>query len=341
MDRPHRRNSDIHDNKYGHQHPTLPMPPGYTPPFMNLTNNRDISDSDSPELAPAAISKAYHASGSQSRQGHSQYLGGGPYQNRERSDQISNEWGCYPSDTSSYTSSRSSSSKSYTHLPPFQDAYMHPASRPHSLDEDPHSDQDNTIITLRREKEHLEDKISKLEVKVASLEGELSSSRQSYEQLLEKITSVQIGTSKAQSHSTTAMDPFMSLLKDAREKDEAPYATHDQFPHIVYWTKVDYLKDSQIGREYLKTKRDDNSGSVGFLEDENGKIISREDQQRIRDYQRSLCYTLLKFGLAPVTWSRCTQVAREFFFRSMRTKFPVLRYCADHWKADTFMGLYY
>ncbi|KIK84607.1 hypothetical protein PAXRUDRAFT_152882 [Paxillus rubicundulus Ve08.2h10] len=133
----------------------------------------------------------------------------------------------------------------------------------------------------------------------------------------------------------------MSLLKDAHEKDKAPYAMHDQFPHIVYWTKADYLKDSQIGRKYLKTKCNDSSGSVGFLEDENGKIISREDQQCIRDYQCSLCYTLLKFGLVPVTWLQCTQVAQEFFFHSMQTKFPVLRYCADHWKADTFMWLYY
>ncbi|KAF9229269.1 hypothetical protein BS17DRAFT_812021 [Gyrodon lividus] len=313
------------------------MPPGYTPHCMDLTNS--VSDSDSPEPGTAPIaSNMYHNSTQESSE---------CYGSRERQfgRERSNERGYYPSDTSSYTSSRASSSRS--RIPPpsssqshmngvfFEDAYRHP--RGQSFDKDLQSDRDSTVITLRREKNHLEHKVSKLEAKVISLEGELSSSHKLYAQLLARLGSLQIAPGDSSLCPTTAMDPFMALLKDVCEKDNAPYETWDHFPSIVYWywTKADYLKDYQIGREYLKAKRDDNSGSISFMEDENGVVISKEDQQRTRDHQRALCYTLLKFGLAPITWSQITEPAREFFVRSMRTKFAILRYCEDDWNAGS------
>ncbi|KIJ10580.1 hypothetical protein PAXINDRAFT_157578 [Paxillus involutus ATCC 200175] len=189
--------------------------------------------------------------------------------------------------------------------------YRHPQGQ--SLDEDSQSDQDSLVITLRREKSYLEHKVSKLETKVISLEGELSLSHKLYVQLLEKLSSLQIvpaNSGASGSCSTTTMDPFMALLKDVQEKDNAPYETWDRFPEIVYWMKANYLKDSQIGREYFKTKCDNNSGSISFMEDENGMVISKEDQQCMHDHQQALCYTLLKFGLAPITWSRITELAR-------------------------------
>ncbi|KAF9222266.1 hypothetical protein BS17DRAFT_767909 [Gyrodon lividus] len=116
--------------------------------------------------------------------------------------------------------------------------------------------------------------VSKLEAKVLSLEGELSSSHKLYAQLLDRIGSLQIAPGNSALYSTTAMDPFMALLKDVCEKDNAPYETWDHFPNIMYWTKANYLKDYQIGHEYLKTKCDDNSGSISFMEDKNSVVIT-------------------------------------------------------------------
>ena len=133
----------------------------------------------------------------------------------------------------------------------------------------------------------------------------------------------------------------MSLLQDARTNDTTPSFTQSELPRIIYWTKKDYLKDYNNGKGFLRTTRNGDSGTVGFLEDENGNIVNKDEQARMRDFQRSLAYTLLKFGLAPTSRGRCTRPAQEYVVCSMRLKFPVFRYCADNWKADTFMGLYY
>ncbi|KIK76548.1 hypothetical protein PAXRUDRAFT_18126 [Paxillus rubicundulus Ve08.2h10] len=203
MNKSHRCDNGIHDREYKYKYSqhsvTLPMPPG------DLTNN--VSDSNSPEPRPAsAVSKMEHQFGRET----------------------SNEWGYYHSDTSSYTSSHASSSRSRILPPPsssqfhmhagplsFQDTYRHP--RGQSLDEDCQSDRDSLVITLRREKNHFKHKVSKLEAKVISLEGELSSSHKLYAQLLEKLSSLQIapaGSDASGSFSTTTMDSFMALLKD-------------------------------------------------------------------------------------------------------------------------------
>ncbi|KIK72501.1 hypothetical protein PAXRUDRAFT_38141, partial [Paxillus rubicundulus Ve08.2h10] len=82
-------------------------------------------------------------------------------------------------------------------------------------------------------------------------------------------------------------------------------------------------------------------GTIGFLEDENGQIVDKEEQQHICNHQCSLCYTLLTYDLAPTSWGKCPDIAHKFLVRLMRIKFPVLRYCMDDWKADMLMGLYY
>ncbi|KAG6382169.1 hypothetical protein JVT61DRAFT_818 [Boletus reticuloceps] len=187
-----------------------------------------------------------------------------------------------------------------------------------------------------------------LRKEVTKLEGQLAMSNKCYEQLLTKLDTLRMDPQKPSlplsGPSPTTNDSaslFMCLLQDARAHDTTPSPKQSEFPLIVYWNKKEYLKGYNNGKGYLRTIRNDDSGMVGFLEDENGNIVNKDEQARMREFQRSLAYTLLKFGLAPTSWGRCTQPAQEYVVRSMRLKFPIFCYCADNWKADTFMGLYY
>ncbi|KIJ12284.1 hypothetical protein PAXINDRAFT_14903 [Paxillus involutus ATCC 200175] len=234
--------------------------------------------------------------------------------------QVSNEWNFYPSDTNSRSSVTSSHSSTYPPArAPRQDiysrAYSHPAG-PAPLRESS-SENDNQVTALKKDKRHLEHKVTKLEIKVASLEGELASANKLYKQLLEHVDGLGAESVKNVPSSHLVLNPFMSLLKDIRDADSAPYYTKDTLPKLVYWSKAEYVKDWQNGRGYVRTKHNPDSGTVGFLEDENGQIVDKEEQQRMRDHQHSLCYTLLTYDLAPTSWGKCPDIAREFLMRSM------------------------
>ena len=119
-----------------------------------------------------------------------------------------------------------------------------------------------------------------------------------------------------------------------------PYM-RDEYPEVVYWTKIEYLKDFQNGCGKLRTSRIMESGSAGFLENNFRVVLSKDDQQKFRDFLRPLLYTLLHHNLAATTWSKCTNEAREYVLRSLHTWFSEFRMCADDWKADMFTSLNY
>ena len=120
----------------------------------------------------------------------------------------------------------------------------------------------------------------------------------------------------------------------------APPYMHDEYP-VVYWTKAEYSKDFQNGHRKLRTTCTTELGSAGFLENKFGVVVSKDDQQKCQDSLRPLLYTLLHHNIAPTSWSKCTDQAREYILCSLRTQFPEFRMCADDWKADMFMSLNY
>ncbi|KAI6041042.1 hypothetical protein EDC04DRAFT_2988063 [Pisolithus marmoratus] len=176
-----------------------------------------------------------------------------------------------------------------------------------------------------------------LESQMHSLHGELVTTKELFQQLLEHISLL----SSASPTRMNISDPFLILLQQVRQDDTAPYYSADELPNIKYFWKADFLRDHRNGRGYLKTVRNNDSGTIGFLEDRNGIVTSKDEQQRFRDYARPLLYCLQKFGYAPSTWTKVSAPALEFFARSMRIRFESFRYCADNWKADMFMSLYY
>ncbi|KIK97810.1 hypothetical protein PAXRUDRAFT_24472 [Paxillus rubicundulus Ve08.2h10] len=177
MNKSHRCNNDIHNHEYKHKYSqhsvTLPMPPGYTPHCIDLTNN--VSDSNSPEPRPAsAVSKMYHSS----KWDPSKYYGN---QEHQFGRDTSNEWGYYP-----------------------RHRFLHELACiiltfPHTTP--------SIILTIpharRREKNHLKHKVSKLKTKVISLEGKLLSSHYCPSGKRTKVEPPSINKLPNVSHSTT------------------------------------------------------------------------------------------------------------------------------------------
>ena len=161
-----------------------------------------------------------------------------------------------------------------------------------------------------------------------------------YKQLLERVYRAPEGTC-SNCKAGTVSDPFSTILQSVRDTDTIPPYMRDEYPEVVYWTKIEYLKDFQNGRGKLRTSRTTELGSAGFLENEFGVISSKDNQQKFRDSLRPLLYTLLHHNLAATTWLKCTNEAREYVLRSLRTRFSEFRMCADDWKADMFTSLNY
>ncbi|KIK75186.1 hypothetical protein PAXRUDRAFT_173523 [Paxillus rubicundulus Ve08.2h10] len=234
--------------------------------------------------------------------------------------QVLNEWNFYLSDTNSRSSVTLLHLSTYppAHAPRpdiYTRAYSHPAG-PAPLRESS-SENNNQVTALKKDKRHLEHKVTKLEIKVASLKGELASANKLYKQLLEHVNGLGVESVKNVPRSHLMVNLFMSLLKDIRDADSAPYYTKDALPKLIYWSKAEYVKDWQNGRGYVRTKRNPDSGTIGFLEDENGQIVDKEEQQRMRDHQRFLCYTVLMYNLVLTSWGKCPDIACEFLVRLM------------------------
>ncbi|KAF8840954.1 hypothetical protein BDN67DRAFT_1011083 [Paxillus ammoniavirescens] len=340
----------LYDYHYSQYSLALPMPPGYPTkiPSPSKADTLDIAEEYS-DLSMTYVGQRQHH-GSQEEDLLDKGLG------HQFGRQMSNNWPGYyctsikllgPSqDTSSNLSSTHPAPlRSHTSQPPHSTSSAYTHTLQLYRDDGPQFDRENILTVLKREKQEkclMESKVTKLEVKVASLEGQLSSSQKQYEQLLEKLPASSLGDNHPPASARSGgLDPFLSLLKYACDADAKPPAKHTDFPNVVYWTKSAYIEDSRQGHEYLKMTTTANSGSVAFLEDENGIVIDEDTQRRMREYQHALFFTLRCFNLAPTSWLCCTDVAREYFLRFMRTKFPIFSLCDDHWKADNFAMLYY
>jgi len=196
-----------------------------------------------------------------------------------------------------------------------------------------------------------------LKVRIAILEAELGATKwvfphnssqiillspisNLYWQLLECIDCAPVGAGPS-CKTGTLSEPFLTILQSVRDVDTTVPYMREEYPKVVYWTKTEYLKDFQNGCGKLQTTHTMESGSAGFLENQSGVVLSKDDQQRCRDVFCPLLYTLLYHNLAPTTWSKCTHEACKYILRSLHIRFLEFCLCADDWKADMFMSLNY
>ncbi|KAG1744033.1 uncharacterized protein EDB91DRAFT_1246918 [Suillus paluster] len=197
-----------------------------------------------------------------------------------------------------------------------------------------HESSKGEVSTLKKENCALEQKIIKLKQQVISLEGKLEISSSRYKQLLEHIGSLGIGT---------PMDPFNEMLKMAHKANrQIPlYCKEDYNDGVYYWLKNDWTKEYLGGCGVLTVKHLDGAGSASYLVDEDGFVASETMQQKMRETLHTLCFTSLRFGCAPTSWTKIDIMALEFVRLSMRKAFIHFHLCDSDWKMDQFAIRHY
>ncbi|KAG0708670.1 hypothetical protein DFH29DRAFT_994090 [Suillus ampliporus] len=192
----------------------------------------------------------------------------------------------------------------------------------------------HVVSRLQAQKSALLQKYRSLEVMVAKLEGKLEEADKRYAELLERIQLLY-------SVHMTSGDPFLAVANAAEKADVYPTLEHNDYPGIIYWHKSEYHSDYHGGRGVIRMQSTAESGALKFITDKDGIVVSEARQREMRDKFRTLCFTLLKYGCAPVSWMKIDAIAAKFFHHSMWTAFPELCLCSNGWKATSLAVEYY
>ena len=144
---------------------------------------------------------------------------------------------------------------------------------------------------------------------------------------------------------------------DDHVPDIAPYYPHEtrglvpvpeqprsKYPGIKYWTKEEWDKYEKEKRNSTNpTEKPAQRGgtrcannenvTMTFLEEADGTAIGGLLAGEIRRTARTVWRGLYKRDLAPKKWSNALSAALDEYTREMETRWPILRYCSNHWKA--------
>ncbi|KAI0085959.1 hypothetical protein BDY19DRAFT_996387 [Irpex rosettiformis] len=111
------------------------------------------------------------------------------------------------------------------------------------------------------------------------------------------------------------------------------------YPEARFWFKDDWLKYRSVLKD-KNTANDDKceSTTLGFITERNGECVSSARLAEIRKTANGTFRMMErshKFGL-PKTWARDVDEDQcEVFAREMERRYPELRLCDNHWKADS------
>ncbi|KAJ7616592.1 hypothetical protein FB45DRAFT_934525 [Roridomyces roridus] len=139
-------------------------------------------------------------------------------------------------------------------------------------------------------------------------------------------------------HSITnaARQPFPSLSASS-SSSTAPLAQAD-YPYVKYWQKGlyhDATKKHGITQLEDGTTQKITATSFHFAEDKDGTPPTSHLVTDIRSAAGDILHDLGRAGLLVGSgWSKVGFAAKERFREELERRFPILRLCHNHWKAD-------
>ncbi|KAF8177746.1 hypothetical protein K438DRAFT_1769851 [Mycena galopus ATCC 62051] len=107
---------------------------------------------------------------------------------------------------------------------------------------------------------------------------------------------------------------------------------------VKFWQKDKWklaIKQSK-GRSSGKIHRN----SLQFIEDKNGEVTF-DDKNACRGWCYKFFHGLQEEGRAPDSWGKASLALTSEFCTAVETKYPNLRLCHSHWKADQLAGIVY
>lgn len=102
---------------------------------------------------------------------------------------------------------------------------------------------------------------------------------------------------------------------------------------IKFWTRDDWMAHVKL--------TEDTTGvappKLDFLEDDNGKTVSKERRREMTRVAISAWSSLYTRRLDPESWSKKLPAARDYYYDQMTRNFDELRLCdGGKWKAEQF-----
>jgi len=136
--------------------------------------------------------------------------------------------------------------------------------------------------------------------------------------------------------------------KRPHTEDDAPVpeptiVPRSDYPNIKYWTRDEWTvfeskrKDSSDPKDKAGPRgrtrcAQGHNVSMQFIEEADGRPISSTQAEDIRAFARTIWTDLYARGLALKTWGNASRKVHDEYEREMETRWPVLRYCSNHWK---------
>ncbi|KAF8981241.1 hypothetical protein BDQ17DRAFT_889609 [Cyathus striatus] len=142
--------------------------------------------------------------------------------------------------------------------------------------------------------------------------------------------------------SGTAPAPLSTPLLSKIPTKPVPL-TKDLCPHVLYFTEEEWdlhQKSSatcELGHNSSKTGCD----RLGFLEDDQGRPISKHRRAMFSEYSTGLFNALYYDQMDPETWQLALPEAKAYYYYNMETMFPEFRFCSNHWKVKNFAMVRY
>jgi hypothetical protein len=124
------------------------------------------------------------------------------------------------------------------------------------------------------------------------------------------------------------------------------YSRQD-YPLIKYWYKVSLKTEkkgtSDVGSGARGGTRLANGENVMhfYIENVDGTPVDGSVVTAMREDARSIWESFSRRDIAPRKWGKATMEVRDEYVRVMETKWPMLRYCENHWKVHAIATINY
>ncbi|KZV78034.1 hypothetical protein EXIGLDRAFT_784389, partial [Exidia glandulosa HHB12029] len=124
-----------------------------------------------------------------------------------------------------------------------------------------------------------------------------------------------------------------------------PRLCQEDYPRVRFWKDGSWppAKGSSVASLSSRTTKGTDKAVRGYLEDENGNLISRAEQESILESMRSVWRDLLNNpnALPPLTWGGAGAEARKKLCDYVIPLHPILALCQANWKVNSLATKYY
>jgi hypothetical protein len=131
-----------------------------------------------------------------------------------------------------------------------------------------------------------------------------------------------------------------------------PPLLRSDFPLVKFWTRQEWDDHESRSKDFSTLRRKGGTRGPGryskgvnvrtcYIEKEDGTPVCGDTAGKIRAFARQIWVELYERGNAPGTWGQASLAASNKYIREMENRWPVLRYCEDHWKVHALATLNY